>query len=107
MTVAAFCYPGMDLMIESDLSFGFPEGFRGRVSRYIPLLHRRAHDAEMAAGTLAIGGKGIFPIMAHTAIIALIERFHIEILLFLNLQGFHFKKTAVAPYAGKALINPV
>src|SRR5512136_442964 len=107
MTVAAFCYLSMDLMIESDLSFGFPEGFRGRVSRYVPLLHRRAHDAEMTAGTLAIGGKGIFPVMAHTAILALIEGFHIEILLFLSLQRFHFKKTAVAPNAGKAFINPV
>jgi hypothetical protein len=61
----------------------------------------------MTAGTLGIGGESVFPIMASAAILPLIEGFHLEILLFLNLQGFHFKEPVVALNAGKALLNPV
>lgn len=106
MTVAAFCYLGMDLMIKSDLSFCLPEGFRCLVNGYVTSL-LQALDTDMTAGALGIGGKGVLPVMARAAILALIERFHVKILLFLNLQGFHFKKTAMAPNAGKTLINPV
>jgi len=106
MTVAAFCYLGMDLMIESDLSFGFPKGFRGLIRGDVTS-RIQSLDADMAAGALGIGGKGVFPVMARAAILALIERFHVKILLFLNLQCFHFKKTTMAPNAGKTLINPV
>lgn len=106
MTVAAFCYFGMDLMIKSDFFFGLPKRFRCLIHGYITS-RLQALDSYMTTGTLGIGGKGVFPVMADTAILALIERFHVKILLFLYFQGFHFKKTAVAPNAGKALINPV
>jgi hypothetical protein len=106
MAVAAFCYLRMDLMIKSDLSLCLPEGFRCRIHGYVTSL-LQSLDADMTAGALGIGGKGVLPVMARAAILALIERFHVKILLFLNLQGFHFKKPAMAPNAGKALINPV
>lgn len=97
----------MNLMVEADCSFSLPEGLRGLVSRYVSLRPHILLDADMAAGALGIGGKSVFSVMASAAVFALIEGFHDEILLFLDLERLHFKETVVALNAGKALISPV
>lgn len=77
-------------MIVMDDPLVFAKIFRSSVNRDVTAWPESGNP-DVAAGTLTVGSKGFFAVMAGSAILPLIEGLHIEIFLPLNFQGFHFK----------------
>ena len=67
----------------------------------------RSICAQVAARTLRIRGKGIFPVMTGAAIFSLIKRLHRKVFILLRLQRFHGKQTAVTGIAGDVFLRMI
>ena len=102
MTIAA-TQRSMLFVVEQNLSLVFPHGngciINWRLIRFWFAFYMSDFffaDSGMTSGTLVLGSKSVFAVVAGSAIPAPVKRFHDEIFLFLGKQGLHFKKAAVA-----------
>lgn len=99
----------MFFMVKTHLHFTLSEEYGSIINRHFIWRLFSADKAnfvipvgqsDVASGALRLRDESIFPIVAGTAILSLVQELHSEIIFPLDFKGFHFKEAAVALITG-------